>query len=760
MQQSRRATALALCLFVATFCACSKEEQGRKAIAAADAYAAAGKNDEAILEYRRAIQLNPKDGNVRLKLANTFLKVGANTDALREFLRAGDLLPDNAAVQITIGNLLLANERFEDARTRADQVLKRQPGSAAAHVLRGNALAHLNQSQGAVQSMEQAISAEPDNAVAYIGLGMIQRARGEIPQAEQSFKKALEVEPNSPDIRISYANFLLASSRQADAERELKRAHDLDPQRVSSNQALATFYVVTGQRALAEAYLKILSATPESASWAGFVLARYYVVAGRHDDAIRVLRGLITAKTDRRQTPLEARLQLAAILYNRKQRDEAHRLVDEVIATLPKEPRALTLKAGFLLDEEKFDDAIRVATLATQNSRAAQPNIVLGLAYGKVGKIEEAKKAFTAALSADARSIAAQIELSRLSLLTGDAAWAQKYGEQALRAAPELPAAREAVVRAALARGDLQAAGPPLAALRRDRPDDPKFLYFEGELRMQEGKKAAARQALVRAAELEPGSLTTANALIRLELSEGNVAAARGRAEKVVKNSPKDPAALLLAARTYATSNDFSRAESLMRQAIDLDPGRSQAYGMLANLYLVQNKLEDALAQYRDSAKREPKSVGAQTMVGTVLAQMGRRAEAKEAYRQALQIDPKAAIAANNLAFLYAEDGENLDTAVQLAEIAKAQMPGFASAIDTLGWVYYNRKMPTYAVAQLQDAVAIEPANAEFHYHLGLAHARGGDAKQARETLDRALKMDPRSPLANDARNALATLKK
>jgi len=68
--------------------------------------------------------------------------------------------------------------------------------------------------------------------------------------------------------------------------------------------------------------------------------------------------------------------------------------------------------------------------------------------------------------------------------------------------------------------------------------------------------------------------------------------------------------------------------------------------------------------------------------------------------------------------------------------------------------------MPTYAVAQLQDAVAMEPANAEYHYHLGLSYARGGDAKLAHETLDRALKMDPRSPLANDARNALATLKK
>ena len=758
MDRLRRSIGLFLCLVVCTSGCSDKEAQKRKVLASGDSYAANEQYDEAIIEYRRAIQIDPKDGDARLTLANAFLKVGVVSDALRELFRAGDLLPNNTGVQITIGSLLLASERFDDARVTADRVLRREPGNVAAHVLRGNALAHLKEFQGAMQAMQQAIAADPENAVAYIGLGAVQRARGELPEAEQAFRKALEVQPNTPDVRISFANFLLATGRINEAEQELKRAQAIDPKGVSANRALASFYVVTGRRPAAETYLQTLAANPESASWAGFTLARFYIVMGRGDDGVRILREL--ANKGKREISSEARLQLAAILYNRKEREEAHRLIDEVLALTPKEPRALTLKAGFLLDEEKFDEAARVATLAKQNSRAAQPNIVLGLAYSRLGKIDDAKKAFTAALNADPNSVAAQIELSRISLLAGDTVWAQKYGEQALRAAPQFPAAREAVVRAALARRDVQAAAPPLAALRRDNPNNPEFLYLEGELRLQQGNKAGARQALTKAAELEPRSLITAGALIRLELSDGKVSAARARAEQMLAKSPKNPAALMLAARTYATSNDFTRAESLLRQAINLEPSRSQAYGMLANLYLVQNKLPEALAQYQDTVKHDPKSVGAQTMVATVLMQMGRRTEAKAAYRQALEIDPKAAVAANNLAFLYAEDGENLDTATQLAETAKAQMPGAAGPIDTLGWVYYNRKMPTYAVAQLQDAAAIEPNNADFQYHLGLAHARGGDARLARETLDRALKMDPKSPLAGDARNAIATLKK
>ena len=43
---------------------------------------------------------------------------------------------------------------------------------------------------------------------------------------------------------------------------------------------------------------------------------------------------------------------------------------------------------------------------------------------------------------------------------------------------------------------------------------------------------------------------------------------------------------------------------------------------------------------------------------------------------------------------------------------------------------------------------------------LGLAYAQGGDTKEARTTLERALSMDPKSSLAGEAQRALAGLKK
>ncbi len=67
-------------------------------------------------------------------------------------------------------------------------------------------------------------------------------------------------------------------------------------------------------------------------------------------------------------------------------------------------------------------------------------------------------------------------------------------------------------------------------------------------------------------------------------------------------------------------------------------------------------------------ADKRASPVGAPTMSGIILQAQGRTPEARSRYERALALDSRAAVAANNLAWLYAEAGENMDRAVKLAE--------------------------------------------------------------------------------------------
>jgi Tfp pilus assembly protein PilF len=131
------------------------------------------------------------------------------------------------------------------------------------------------------------------------------------------------------------------------------------------------------------------------------------------------------------------------------------------------------------------------------------------------------------------------------------------------------------------------------------------------------------------------------------------------------------------------------------------------------------------------------------------------RTDAKTRYASILAKDPNAAVAANNLAWIYADEGTNLDQALLLAQTAIKAFPDRAQVQDTFGWVLYQRGYFRDAAAALERAAAADPSIGEIQYHLGLAYAKAGESVRARETLNAALKLDPESGLAAEARKSL-----
>jgi Flp pilus assembly protein TadD len=115
-------------------------------------------------------------------------------------------------------------------------------------------------------------------------------------------------------------------------------------------------------------------------------------------------------------------------------------------------------------------------------------------------------------------------------------------------------------------------------------------------------------------------------------------------------------------------------------------------------------------------------------------------------------------VAANNLAWIYAQSGGNLDVALQLAETATRKLPDSPEVSDTLGFIYYKKGLFPQAIRVLNSAVEKDGKNPGFHYHLGLALAKSGDKAGATEHLTRALSLKPDFEGAADARELLKTL--
>lgn len=127
-------------------------------------------------------------------------------------------------------------------------------------------------------------------------------------------------------------------------------------------------------------------------------------------------------------------------------------------------------------------------------------------------------------------------------------------------------------------------------------------------------------------------------------------------------------------------------------------------------------------------------------------------------YRKALEANPEFVPAANNLAYLLAEQEKHLPDALRFARTAYRLMPNDYRILDTLGWVYVKLGMHDRAIRTLNQSHEHAPDNPTILYHLGIAYYKSGAVAQAEATLKRALDIDDEFDGANHAREILAAL--
>jgi Tfp pilus assembly protein PilF len=159
-------------------------------------------------------------------------------------------------------------------------------------------------------------------------------------------------------------------------------------------------------------------------------------------------------------------------------------------------------------------------------------------------------------------------------------------------------------------------------------------------------------------------------------------------------------------------------------------------------------------------ASRDPRPVAPLTLAGMILLAQGKQAEAKARFERVMQIDASAPVAANNLAWIFAQSETNLEDALRLAHIAKKALPKVAEVDDTLGFVYYKKSRFDEAVRAFQSSVARDPQRAEYHYRLGMALAKSGDQANAKSHLAHALRLEPSFEQASDAKAMLEAIER
>lgn len=710
---------------------------------------------EAILEYRRAVQADPRLGEARLQLAHAYASSGDGQNALKEYARASDLLPDDTAAQVKAGNFMLLAGRFEDAQGVAKRMLGRNANNVEAQILLANSLAGMKDLDGAVEAFETAVTMDPKRSATYSELGSVRLIGGQKDAAEAAFRKAIEIDANSANAHLSLANFFWATGNLPEAERGMRRALQIEPNNLVGNRAMSMYYMLINTPEAAEPHLTIVAGVSPNID-AKYFLAEYYLRLGRTDAARAVLTPLLAAKA----SFAGASVRLARVEVVAKKNAEAHRVLEAVLAREPKNAEALITLGKLHLSENNTINALTTLKTAVQaNPRSIEAHLALAQTLVLRGSVAEGTTAFNDALKLDGTSTEARMGLARLQINNNTPADAVPLVLKIVEEQPRNLEARLLLLHGLIAVGDLPQATNQLNVLLQQAPGSATVQTAAGMLATIKRDSEGARRAYALALSADPKSYQALAGLLNSEMQGKKFGSAKALIEKQLAAMPNDPNVLLMAAQTYSAMGDAFETEQALKKTVEVDPQSLQAYSMLGRMYYQQGRLDLARRELETFVTRAPKSVPANTMLGTILELQGKKDEAKLRYNQALQTDPRAAVAANNLAWINANTNGNLDMALQLAQTAKSQLPNRHEVDDTLGWIYYKKGLSTLAIESLNNSTTRQPDNPNYHYHLALAHHQNGDNEQARKHLEQALKSNANFEGAAEAKKLLESIK-
>ena len=724
----------------------------------AEKYLRENKVDAAVIELRRALQLNPQLAKAHFALGTVELQRGSVLTAFQEFYAASAADPDDLQAQIMVAELLARAHNFTQAKRQAELILSRWPGNKTGTLLLAESEIGLQEYKRGQALVNEVLAVEPNNVRALQDSAFLQLAGNNITQAQATLRRAWQLDPKSPAaVALLSATYEGQRDLQT-AESVLQEALRQNPNQISFESLLAGFYMRHQRHADAEPLYRQIQAAVKDQPQYHDVLAQFYLSASRFKEAETEYKRLVQAN----DKDWQSWHGLAVVYLVQGRYQDAANVLDRVLQNNPKDWEGLALKGRMLLDRGQAAEAVPLLQQSHKiHPEAPEPAFDLARSYIAEGKLKDAQSALQDVMKVNAKFPGALILLAALNLEGGRV-------DQAIQALNEDQLQEPASVersfllsQAYAAKGDYRSAESQLQGILGNVSSPQRksvILQSLSSIKLAQKQYTEAANLAATALDASPRLPTALYALgmsyVDQKQPDKGIEAVKARLDK----TPDWAQGYQVLGQVAQRAGRLSLASDAFNKALSIDPKLTSATLALGDTYWM-NKQPDLARQQFETVAQQGSSGRSYAMarLGQIYEAAGDFGNARVSYEKAVAADPDNVVAKNNLAWVYAEHGGNLDVALKLAEEAKEKSPDDPMVTDTLGWIYVKKGSYGAAVENLRNSVAKNPHDPNSLYHLGTAYYNLGRTADAKRELEAALKM-PNFSQAADAKRMLAEL--
>ncbi len=752
-----------------SFTSCSRDPNvvKQRYLESGDKYYAMGKYNEARIRYRNALAKDMRFGKAYYKLGLTEIKREKFSDAVAAFRRALDL--DNTPavkreIRVKLSDIYLAagngdKRLLDEVDGLIKELAKEEPDSFDVHRLNGDlafaravlALKVANRDQAstlidtAVDEYKKADKLKPGQPKVVLQLARSVGAKGQYADAEKYLKQVIELDKTE---RFAYGELYtlyMVQNRIDDAQNVLKLAFQNNPKEYKYLRLLAEHYSRQKRLDDMRAVLQQIKAGYKDYPDAYIEVGSFYLRVGDGESAVREFKEGITKDPNRKHTYQKA---IIEVLMRQGKREEAAELNSQILKEDPKDPEARGLAATFLMDKGDLTHALtELQSAVTRAPDNAVLRYQLGRANAAHGDWEQARQSFQKAIELRGDYLLARLALAQLQVTRGEYDAALKSVEQILTYDPNSLSGRMIQAAAMLGQKRFTESKALLQSMAKASPNSSEVYFQMGVAGLMENKYKDAEDAFKKAWQLNPANPRGLFGVVQSYLGQNEPDQALTALRTEVDKQPNRLDLRELLANTEVLTGKFDAAVADYQKVMDAvdknSKERAQLYFRIGETYRRKGDNANAIANLQKAREAMPENPDLLTHLGLAFDQAGRWNEAKQVYEASIKINSNNGPALNNLAFILAEHGGDLDDALSKAQRAKQLMPNLAEVSDTLGWIYVKKQQSDAAIDILKDLVTRVPNNATFRYHLAMAFNNKGDRSKAVKELQEALKNNP-----------------
>jgi len=668
--------------------------------------------------------------------------------------------PENTLAVLLGGRISYEEGNYSDAQKKAEHVLKKEPNNPKAIWLQAYAMMAEKKYDQALVVIDKGL----DISLANPGLLQL---KVDIHKQQEKFDRVIldynywvEHHPDDKKIRLELINTLGRYGEPVKTEEAMVKAIAKYPQDIGLVLSLVKVIAAQGDLERTETELKEFIAVLPNEIRLKNRLAQLYKAKNEVVKEKNILDEIVTVDP-KGQYGLVAKVRLAEIALLEKDGDKADKLVSEVVLADAANTEALLFRAGLRLGRNEIDAAISDLRIVLRDKPNSDEALVkMAQAELMKNEPEVAESFWSKAIEVNPGNLKAIISLNRVLLKRGDAERAEAILLKSVKARPSDLALHELWVKLLVSQKKWVRAEAALDEMEKYVNGSPVGLLLKAEIMTKQGKVDETIKIYKSLLEKKSAVTKVLPLLAKVYAGAGRFSEGKVYFQAFIKQNPENNFAHNELALLYMRTKQWAEAEKVLNESMQIDGISITAYKLLSAVFQRQGREGDIAEVYRKGLVKIPGHPELMLELAKRLSQDQKRSEAMVLYNDLMDKYPEYDEAANNLAdLLLSASNDSVDWQRALALTVKFKESMNPYYQDTYGWALFRVGDFEGALTVLTKSVKMLPDNPYIHYHLGEVLYAAGQHSDSKVALEKSLSLAKKNNVFSEVERARLLLK-